>query len=1343
MRHEDDCEDAAGGGTYGLKGYEYQVDISVWLAVEMVLVRKDADSVVLEPLSQEDLEADLVDTDPGRSASEFKAAQRILVVQAKTRSRDPWDYKAIQKLLRHGGASRVSARDRLADRAIHYLLMTDGALVGVACDLRMRKLGVWPNAADMPKSIAADLPTGAAGRVAVMDGRDAQGIGIAVREILTGAFRVPRPNWEACFATLRDEARARMTGYAPKKWRRKELEQVVMRFGGYFASSPQIDRYIRPTNWSAICERLVKNHAVVLIGGSGTGKTMTSEALWDFAAGRNPGLSRVHVPGDPSPIRSTPETVPTFFDVQDPWGKFSVQPGAAEWGQTLPGFLRNATEDRLFVVTTRSDILSNQETRQLISKWAIPLDAEHYGKDERTKIYNRRLSRLAGDVRDVAHAERRRVIGELDTLLEIDTYFDFIEAQEPGERPQAIVNSAIDWARAKNIPRNIEAQIEAHEWTVWCIALWGLLKAAPKVSRTEVVPQIEDQMSAVDAIYDSGLEIVLNFFVAGRNLRQDGTVISYNHPKVEQGFEAVVRKERLKSNRILGHLARALVSLDSEDDHWGAEACANLVAAAKGIKELRFASPKDAQAKVDAWLESRLDDADEDLEKFLRLAAKAGSTSSALSELARFLLNRKSGKGNWSWRSWEPLTDEASWYADVGSDKRTKPLLTRFIRTLLPFGRPADYPEVFADHIFRLAGDVSADFLYAAEIILDRGATPNDDCIVAGAQRDKAGFEGLAKRALDYLRDGFDTDRWSEISLDIENGVYSEDHAEHLAERAGEEAMSAEAIVEAYVRGLRLAQGWTALAEHPSAPQLARYWLQLLRRDAEAELPSDEDELLAAADLLIGAGDEDTLWSLAQRFWSPRLMQRLLARLLQGSPRERVRRAAASCLRVNAIGEIDDLLDLLVQSHNTARLVGLLDDLTAGVPIKRWTDFSRVVLRALRPLSQAHRELLTPFAEAPENRVWAVSAAAAALASSMAPLDEEGHLMRLRYGRDNGFDVAADVAWLLSNAENSENAAEAVRAADAVGLDGVIPACLTNKYAIAQAEAVKALTRRNGGRVPPEMYPLASHKSRFVRQALLDVIAFQPQVEHVPVLLELVEDTWSSWSVHHEQTMKFPIARKAGEVLVQIDEVPATFSEQLIAAAKDAQDFSVCVDLLRAAIRSGTPAVQTAVVQAAVAPGREGFREAAAAAAAMSNDCLSPLARAELKHDDLLSAPVGVAATLTLFAGQHTDSRWVEAAAEAISASEARKVYLLLLADTCDDATVRAYIRHLLPLDHPARAMLGDDEIQVPRGAIADLGGPDEVAEVWRLLHKRFIAEPKRSRQRKGHGDILDAHAIR
>ncbi|WAT83284.1 hypothetical protein [Delftia acidovorans] len=385
----------------------------------------------------------------------------------------------------------------------------------------------------------------------------------------------------------------------------------------------------------------------------------------------------------------------------------------------------------------------------------------------------------------------------------------------------------------------------------------------------------------------------------------------------------------------------------------------------------------------------------------------------------------------------------------------------------------------------------------------------------------------------------------------------------------------------------------------------------------------------------------------------------------------------------------------------------------------------------MQPLGQAHRELLTLFAEAPENRVWTVSAAAAALASSMAPSDEEGHLLRLRYGRDNGFDVAADVAWLLSNAKDSENAAEAVRAADAAGLDAVLQACMTNKYAMVQAEAVKALTKRSHGHVPPEMYPLASHKSRFVRQALLDAIAAQPQIEHVPVLLELVEDTWSSSSMHHELAMKFPIARKAGEVLVQIDKELAPFSEQLIAAAKDAQDFSVCVDLLRAAIRSGTPAVQKTVVQAAVAPGREGFREAAALAAAMSNDCLSPSARAELKHDDLLSAPVGVASILTLFAGQHTDSQWIEAAAEAIAASEARKVYLLLLADACDDATVKAYLKQLLPLDHPARELLGDDEAQVPRGAIADLGGPDEVAEVWRLLHNRFIAEPKRNRQRK------------
>lgn len=60
---------AGGSGAYSILGYEYQIDVSVWLALDLVLANKLAQEIVLEPATEEDLEADLAEHEPSRVTS--------------------------------------------------------------------------------------------------------------------------------------------------------------------------------------------------------------------------------------------------------------------------------------------------------------------------------------------------------------------------------------------------------------------------------------------------------------------------------------------------------------------------------------------------------------------------------------------------------------------------------------------------------------------------------------------------------------------------------------------------------------------------------------------------------------------------------------------------------------------------------------------------------------------------------------------------------------------------------------------------------------------------------------------------------------------------------------------------------------------------------------------------------------------------------------------------------------------------------------------------------------------------------------------------------------------------
>lgn len=120
----------SGSGAYSVAGYDYQMDVSIWLALDLILNLGLTQSVELEPSSEEDLEAELTDYEPGRVATSVMLDSYKLIVQAKLRSGDAWTVKGINRLLEHGSTTRPSAANRLAASNARYLLVTSAGLNG-------------------------------------------------------------------------------------------------------------------------------------------------------------------------------------------------------------------------------------------------------------------------------------------------------------------------------------------------------------------------------------------------------------------------------------------------------------------------------------------------------------------------------------------------------------------------------------------------------------------------------------------------------------------------------------------------------------------------------------------------------------------------------------------------------------------------------------------------------------------------------------------------------------------------------------------------------------------------------------------------------------------------------------------------------------------------------------------------------------------------------------------------------------------------------------------------------------------------------------------------------------
>ena len=111
------------GAAAALAGFDYQLDISILAALQLLLISKAATRLILEPANDEDLEADLAPSVPGRIESSAKlVGDRKLVIQVKLDNGEPWSIEDFAELLQHGSdrkGGRTKALEHLNDPATH------------------------------------------------------------------------------------------------------------------------------------------------------------------------------------------------------------------------------------------------------------------------------------------------------------------------------------------------------------------------------------------------------------------------------------------------------------------------------------------------------------------------------------------------------------------------------------------------------------------------------------------------------------------------------------------------------------------------------------------------------------------------------------------------------------------------------------------------------------------------------------------------------------------------------------------------------------------------------------------------------------------------------------------------------------------------------------------------------------------------------------------------------------------------------------------------------------------------------------------------------------------------
>jgi hypothetical protein len=86
-------------GNPGFSGYQYQIEVTIGVALDFMLAKAATDEVMIEPCSEEDVEAAVTDPAAASFGLTAQGARFDLILQAKTRSGSPWPATAIADVL--------------------------------------------------------------------------------------------------------------------------------------------------------------------------------------------------------------------------------------------------------------------------------------------------------------------------------------------------------------------------------------------------------------------------------------------------------------------------------------------------------------------------------------------------------------------------------------------------------------------------------------------------------------------------------------------------------------------------------------------------------------------------------------------------------------------------------------------------------------------------------------------------------------------------------------------------------------------------------------------------------------------------------------------------------------------------------------------------------------------------------------------------------------------------------------------------------------------------------------------------------------------------------------------
>lgn len=1059
-----------------------------------------------------------------------------------------------------------------------------------------------------------------------------------------------------------------------------------------------------------------------MIGPSGYGKSLTADKLAFDLRQADPPYEVVRESDGLAAIEAafaTPGRV--LFHLEDPWGQSGLKKGdAADWTKRISALIHQRAADKLFVITSRSEIHRAAVSPSPPPVWAdrtVVIDDAAYDQVARGKILYGPLDGAGGWRLDFTRQHEARLLRALKSPFELNAFARELNALGgPGE---AVLDTLVDRALSDSRLQVVRDQIDAYgdRGIRGAAVLWALLRQ----SRTFPPARLSQLRREVDkaAKVDIGLDDLAKH-LAQTQLTLDGEGDYAAHSKVVEAMEAIASEQFRAAEGALNAVAAAALALVAQDRVW-LEVAARLITGARALEAAGVELDGDVVTTFDNLLIEALKRAVDNPREFRRAWRSADRRLSLGSPIGRLVdwlehgaPKSKKDIAEFGWIP--PKVTKAERDALLAADPDLR-IMKGFIAHLLPqthtdydAGKLLPWLKAFgADfaQAFLAAGNVVAkapEYVVCADAIAEGALeceAPPYDAVWAQIVAMQAAVDMALTRSREERRQAWQGE------IDFAAGL-------HIQERVEDEGPSAEHFAKGYVRSRRRQQGHGWIAGHPRQDIILRLWAEVMKWNRPKVTPTELDAFFAAA------GANDDLQAAGLSVIADRRLEfarpRVLTALTSGGPR-----AVDAAVRALSFLEGDDegqsgrpsaqtiLLQLLptLPPVRAAILAPEICDLEVGA--KRKAALAQKVLDAAPPdggaavqlvlaraLGADDATLLEAFRALPEGQAEAL----------MADGPQSLTRLLLLISGAEGLDVQALAEqWAVSDDEDDAQAA--VRTLAELGT-------VSGRAAIAKAldhpdyrvrrRALESLAPKANATEKVALLSLSKDKSAPVRETLARVIGEERWPEGIDALLVLLGDR-RNYARHPEYQRRdepmYQVGRAAAAALGQYTSHSAHILDGIISfLAKDAEE-TIDVELHGALLDLLTypdhPAAWNAIEAGlddhhVVGDTEENLYPVryAAAWAVVHRICRHPTEhglvpwasiRAAVDHvDPQLAAP------LLLALGVQLSVDCDAATLEALRGSNASEVRIALALSMIDDrAAAKAIaIKHgLLPADHP------------------------------------------------------------